>query len=87
MLDVLLNDLVGGGGVTCWLALASELDWGVRQGEDIKQNTINYSKTIHDAGAAVCLWCRSGHQPGVVANPARGRLNWENGIFSVPVRA
>ena len=28
-----------------------------------------------------------GHQPGMVTNPARGQLNWENGIFTVPVRA
>ena len=28
-----------------------------------------------------------GHQPGVVANPARGQLNKENRIFPVPVRA
>ena len=28
-----------------------------------------------------------GHQPGVAANPARGQLNMENGIFPVPVRA
>jgi len=28
-----------------------------------------------------------GHQPGMVANPARGQLNRGNGIFPVPVRA
>ena len=27
-----------------------------------------------------------GHQPGMVANPARGQLNRENGIFLGPVR-
>ena len=26
-------------------------------------------------------------QPGKVANPARGQLNWENEYFPVPVRA
>ena len=26
-------------------------------------------------------------QPGKVANPAHGQLNWENGCFPVPVRA
>ena len=30
---------------------------------------------------------QTGHQPGMVANPARGQLNRENGIFPVPVRA
>ena len=30
---------------------------------------------------------QTGHQPGMVGNPARGQLNRENGIFPFPVRA
>ena len=29
---------------------------------------------------------QTGHQPGIVANPARGQLNKETRIFPVPVR-
>ena len=39
------------------------------------------------------VWCvcghhfqQTGHQPGMVANPACSQLNRENGIFPVPVR-
>lgn len=30
---------------------------------------------------------QTGRQPGIVTNPARGELNREKEIFSVPVRA
>ena len=43
------------------------------------------------ASHCVCVCGRHfqqiGHQPGMVANPARGQLNKENRIFPVPVRA
>ena len=32
-------------------------------------------------------YSKSMDQPGKVANPARGQLNWENSYFPVPVRA
>ena len=39
----------------------------------------------------VCMYIRSSlkvdwHQPGMVANPARGQLNRENDYFPIPVR-
>ena len=35
----------------------------------------------------VITYSKGKDQPDNVANPARGRLNRENGCFSVPVRA
>ena len=32
-------------------------------------------------------WCMGQDQPGKVANPARGQLNWANEYFPVPIRA
>ena len=42
-------------------------------------------------GMCLCVYVhhfqQTGHQPGMVVNPARGQLNRKNGIFPVPVRA
>ena len=48
---------------------------------------------MHTNGVCVCVcvcgrhFQQIGHQPGMVANPARGQLSKENRIFPVPVRA
>ena len=56
-----------------------------------KQKIIIYYCIITSSASYVCVCGRHfqqiGHQPGMVANPARCQLNKENRIFPVPVRA
>ena len=53
--------------------------------------TNGWSTSIGAAMENACVYGQhfqqTGDQPGMVANPVRGQLNGENGIFPVPVRA
>ena len=58
--------------------------------DDVRWSGRGWERRVNVYAVVVVLghpYQQIGHQPGMVANPARGQLNRENAFSLVPVRA